>query len=203
MSYRLPAMPVMTDPSVKCCDGHLTPMHLKTLRAMGDALIAARPLEAKVGFNESSRVREDKRKAITQWLPFPTRDNGTQWIYDMCADVVQQANGLYWRYDLTDFYDQLHYVRYTAPSDHFMWHRDSGDDWRRPQRKLAFSLLLSDPSEYEGGAFAINDGAEQEVKASEAGTFIIFPASLLHRVMPVTRGERRALIGWASGPPLR
>ena len=203
MSYRLPEMPVMTDPSVICADAGLTPMQLKAIRELGDALIAARPLEAQVGFHAESRVREDKRKAVTQWLPFPTADNGTQWIYDMAGDVVQQINALHWRRDLTSFHDQLHYVRYTAPGDHFTWHRDSGDDWRRPQRKLAFSLLLSDPSEYEGGGFQIHDGAEQTVKATEAGTFIIFPASMLHRVLPVTRGERRALIGWASGPPLR
>jgi len=203
MPYPLPDMPVMNDPTVKCADSGMTPMQIKAIRELGDALIEARPLEAKVGFNEQSRVDLSKRKAITQWLPFPTRDNGTAWIYEMCADVVQQINGLYWRYDLTHFYDTLLYARYTAPMDHFTWHRDSGDDWRRPQRKLAFSLLLSEPHEYEGGEFSVNDGVEQTVRATEPGTFIIFPAFMLHRVLPVTRGERRALIGWASGPPLR
>jgi hypothetical protein len=203
MPYLLPPPPVMNDPSVKCADSGMTPMQVKAIRELGDALIATRPLEAMVGFHEASRVDESKRKAITQWLPFPTVDNGTQWIYDLCADVVQQINGIYWRFDLTHFYDTLLYARYTAPSDHFTWHRDSGDDWRRPQRKLAFSLLLSEPSEYEGGGFQIHDGVEHTVNATEPGTFIIFPASMLHRVLPVTRGERRALIGWASGPPLR
>ena len=203
MSYRLPPPPVMVDPSVKCCDAGLTPGQLKAIRELGDGLLAERPIAARVGFNEASRVDPAKRHAVVQWLPFPTATNGTAWIYEMCADVIQQANGLHWRYDVTDFYDQLHYVCYAAPSDHFTWHRDSGDDWRRPQRKLAFSLLLSDPSEYEGGAFQVNDGAEHTVAATEAGTFIIFPASMLHRVLPVTRGARRALIGWAAGPPLR
>lgn len=203
MSYLLPPVSVMTDPSVKCVDAGMAPGQIKDLRELGDRLIATRPIEAKVGFNAESRVDEGKRKAVTQWLPFPTADPGTQWVYDMCADVVQQMNGLYWRFDLTHFYDQLHYVQYVAPSDHFTWHRDSGDDWRRPQRKLSFSLLLSEPGEYEGGEFMIHDGAEQTVKASDAGTFIIFPATMLHRVLPVTRGVRRSLIGWAAGPPLR
>jgi len=193
-------MPVMIDPTVKCCTDVLTPMQIKSIRDLGDALIATAPLEAEVGYNADRRVIERVRKAVVQWLPFPAQDPRTQWIYDMAADVVQQCNGLYWRFDLREFTDQLHYVRYTAPSDHFSWHRDSGDDWQRPQRKLSFSLMLSDPEEYSGGELQVLD---QTVKERGAGTFAIFPSSMRHRVLPVTRGERRALIGWASGPPLR
>ena len=116
------------------------------------------------------------------------------------ADGLSAPSMLFWRYDLVQFTDQLHYVRYTAPSDHFTWHRDSGDDWQRPQRKLSFSLLLSDPEEYSGGELQVLD---QTVKERGAGTFAVFPSSMRHRVLPVTRGERRALIGWASGMPLR
>jgi hypothetical protein len=195
--------PVLVDPSVKCADAELSPMQIKAIREYGDALIAATPLPAKVGYNEQSRQDPRVREAVTQWLPQPAADPRSTWIYDMAWEVVQQINGQVWRYDLTDFHDQLHYVRYDAPSGHFTWHRDSGDDWRRVQRKLAFSLLLSDPSEYDGGGFQIFDGGERTVKASEAGTFIIFPAWTQHRVLPVTRGERRALIGWAGGPPFR
>lgn len=203
MTYRLPPAPIMDDPNVKVVQDVCTPGHLKALREYGDALIAKHPLPAKVGFNAESAVDESKRRAVVQWLPFPDHDKRTQWIYAMAADVLQQANGLYWRYHLTDFYDQLHYIRYTAPVDHFSWHQDRGDDWRRPQRKLAFTLLLSDPSEYEGGGFQIFDGREITIKAQDAGTFIIFPSFIQHRVLPVTRGERRSLVGWAAGPAFR
>ena len=203
--------PVMADPSVKCVDAELSPMQIKAIREYGDGLIAAHPLAAKVGYNESSHADPVLRQAVTQWLPQPDYGRLTTlgpggesaWIYAMAWTVVQQVNGLIWRYDLTDFYDQLHYVRYDAPSGHFAWHRDSGDDWRRVQRKLAFSLLLSDPGEYDGGEFQIFDGGERTVQASEAGTMILFPAFTQHRGLPVTRGERRALIGWAGGLPFK
>jgi len=37
----------------------------------------------------------------------------------------------------------------------------------------------------------------------ERGTAIIFPAYVMHRVRPITRGVRRSLVAWVSGPPYR
>ena len=61
---------------------------------------------------------------------------------------------------------------------------------------LSFTLFLSEPDTYEGGALLIDglDG-EREVKLP-AGSLVLYPTGALHRVTPVTSGERLAAVGW-------
>lgn len=61
---------------------------------------------------------------------------------------------------------------------------------------VSLTLFLSDPAEYDGGALVIeNTGGEQSYRLP-AGAAIAYPATTLHRVEPVTRGERLAAITW-------
>lgn len=57
---------------------------------------------------------------------------------------------------------------------------------------LAVTLFLSDPREYEGGELSIEDHYGAHNIKLRAGDLIMYPASLLHRVQPVTRGVRLA-----------
>jgi PKHD-type hydroxylase len=61
---------------------------------------------------------------------------------------------------------------------------------------LSFTLFLSDPKTYDGGALVIDgsDG-ENEVRLP-AGSLVLYPTTTLHRVQEVTRGERLAVVGW-------
>lgn len=61
---------------------------------------------------------------------------------------------------------------------------------------LSFTLFLSDPATYEGGALEVEDEfAPREVRLA-AGDLILYPSTTLHRVTPVTAGERLAVVGW-------
>jgi PKHD-type hydroxylase len=61
---------------------------------------------------------------------------------------------------------------------------------------LSATLFLADPDDYDGGELVIEGrfGA-QEVKLP-AGHMVLYPASSLHQVRPVTRGERIASFFW-------
>lgn len=62
---------------------------------------------------------------------------------------------------------------------------------------VSFTLFLSDPESYDGGALVIETTAgEQEIKLP-AGAMVVYPSMTLHRVSEVTRGERLAAVGWA------
>ena len=62
---------------------------------------------------------------------------------------------------------------------------------------VSFTLFLSDPESYEGGALVIEStGGEEDVKLP-AGSLVAYPSTTLHRVAPVTRGVRLAAVGWA------
>lgn len=63
---------------------------------------------------------------------------------------------------------------------------------------IAVTLFLSDPRDYDGGALAIRTAfGEQRVK-SPAGDAVLYPASSLHRVETVTRGERLVAVTWVQ-----
>jgi PKHD-type hydroxylase len=61
---------------------------------------------------------------------------------------------------------------------------------------VSFTLFLSEPSDYDGGELVIDTaGAEDAVKLA-AGSLVLYPATSVHRVEEVTRGERLAAVGW-------
>lgn len=63
---------------------------------------------------------------------------------------------------------------------------------------LAMTLFLSDPKDYDGGELIISsDFGAQKIKLP-AGSMVLYPASTLHRVDPVTRGARLAAVSWVQ-----
>ena len=60
------------------------------------------------------------------------------------------------------------------------------------------TLFLSDPGDYDGGELMIQRGSEEEAIKLPAGAAVIYPSGALHRVAPVTRGERLAAITWVQ-----
>lgn len=71
--------------------------------------------------------------------------------------------------------------------------RVSGDQMRTD---LSATLFFSNPSEYEGGELVIEDTyGVQKIKLN-AGSMILYPASSLHHVTPVTSGTRLASFFW-------
>ena len=67
-------------------------------------------------------------------------------------------------------------------------------------RKLSFSVLLSDPEEYEGGDLLVWQSNGYFTMPKKKGTIVFFPAYTEHEVTPVTKGIRRSLVGWIHGP---
>lgn len=66
----------------------------------------------------------------------------------------------------------------------------------RIRTDLSATLFLSDPDTYDGGELVIEDAyGEQRVKPA-AGQMVLYPATSLHRVEPVTRGVRTASFFW-------
>ena len=96
-------------------------------------------------------------------------------------------------------WSKLLFSRY-APGDAYGMHADdatmAAEDGGRLRTDLSFTLFLSPPDAYQGGALVVDglDG-EREVKLP-AGGVVLYPTGALHRVEPVTAGERVACVGW-------
>jgi PKHD-type hydroxylase len=72
-----------------------------------------------------------------------------------------------------------------------------GSDFRI-RSDLSATLFLSHPADYDGGELIVQTQfGEQSVKLP-AGQIVLYPASSLHRVAPVTRGERVASFFWVQ-----
>lgn len=61
---------------------------------------------------------------------------------------------------------------------------------------FSFTLFLSDPDAYGGGDLLVQDLLGEHGFRPPAGTAVLYPTGALHRVAPVTHGERLACVGW-------
>lgn len=61
---------------------------------------------------------------------------------------------------------------------------------------LSATLFLAEPDSYEGGELVVEDRYGLHQVKLGAGDLVLYPASSLHRVTPVTRGERIAAFFW-------
>lgn len=61
---------------------------------------------------------------------------------------------------------------------------------------LSATLFLSEPDEYQGGELIIEDSFGAHAVKLAAGDMILYPASSLHRVEPLTGGVRLASFFW-------
>ncbi len=92
--------------------------------------------------------------------------------------------------------------RYAADDGHhFGIHVDNavrGDHLTglRIRTDLSVTLFLSEPDDYDGGELVIEDNyGSHEIKLA-AGSLVLYPASSLHMVTPVTSGMRLASFFW-------
>jgi len=63
---------------------------------------------------------------------------------------------------------------------------------------ISFTLFLSAPEDYDGGELKIESSEGERAYKLPAGALILYPASTLHRVEPVTRGIRYAAVSWVQ-----
>jgi len=63
---------------------------------------------------------------------------------------------------------------------------------------LSATLFLTDPGDYDGGELIVEDAYGEHAVKLAAGDMILYPASSLHRVAPITRGSRWASFFWVQ-----
>lgn len=63
---------------------------------------------------------------------------------------------------------------------------------------VSCTLFLSEPADYDGGELVINDTFGVQTVKLPAGHMVIYPSSSVHRVEPVTRGQRVASFFWVE-----
>ncbi|MGY2318224.1 Fe2+-dependent dioxygenase [Pseudomonas sp. SDO5522_S412] len=83
----------------------------------------------------------------------------------------------------------------------FDWHIDNAIRGLKGVRErvrtdISATLFLADPASYDGGELVIRDTFGEHAVKLPAGHLLIYPGSSLHKINPVTRGERIASFFW-------
>jgi len=143
-------------------------------------------------------------------------DKHSWWLYNELEKCVIEANARLFQFDIQYVTDHLHYVIYPTPNKpdktgntrkeggYLDWHMDIGRGAVN-RRKLATTVQLSDPNDYEGGEFQVWYGGREQfiTLPREKGDVLVMPTFYLHNITPITKGERRALVFWTGGEPFR
>ena len=154
--------------------------------------------------NTKAKVRKSK-------VNFIKVNSETAWIFEKINFVISNLNDNFFNFDLNG-YDSLQYTVYnSSEKGEYGFHMDTCMGFDLPKdmyetRKLSLTFLLNEPNvNFQGGEFQMNLG--QEGKATtinmKKGDMILFPSFMIHRVKPVTKGIRKSIVAWVTGPKFR
>ncbi len=157
-------------------------------------------IKGRIGGDKRSELRETVRKSRIRWLAPDLK--GMEPPYKAITDMINEVNDDYFHFDLTHLLSFQFAEYHAKEKGHYDFHIDGGLFSWLGERKLSMSMLLNDPSEYEGGKFQFRLGTKVITPSEIAvkGQSIIFPSFISHRVTEVTKGVRKSLVVWACGP---
>lgn len=153
---------------------------------------------AKVG-NTTGNLNEEIRRSNVSWIG---PEHAPKEFFAYIESLVQDNNEKFFKFDIIGMESLQYSVYDSAYMGHYSWHTDTSKN-NGDMRKISISILLSDPSEYEGGRFLFNQFGTVTDAYEKKGRAILFPSWIPHCVTPVKRGVRKSLVGWVVGPNLK
>jgi PKHD-type hydroxylase len=162
-----------------------------------DALIALAErsglVPATVWSEAGDRVQAAIRSAETSYHP---RSDETGWIYDRLDRLFAEAGSAF-GLPVGPVGEPLQILRYAVGGHYQTWHSDAGYD-RGSGRLVSVSVELSPLGAHEGGDLEIVPDTIGRARDLPRGGARFFPSRALHRVTPVRRGVRHALVIWTG-----
>jgi PKHD-type hydroxylase len=144
---------------------------------------------------------EDKstRNSEIIWV---REDHNSSWLFNKFSQIASRVNYEHFMLDV-DGYDAFQYTKYSASEkQHYDWHTDSHYEYLDRDRKISAIIMLSDPSEYEGGEFECIHRGNPNMSYREKpqkGDVLFFASWMSHKVHPVLSGTRKSLVCWIMG----
>jgi len=157
------------------------------------------PQKAQVGMGRPGGGTDTKKRVTTiSWIPFQEMPE----MYDDLNRFIQRANLNHYGFDDIQITENAQFTEYPE-GGFYDWHMDCDINMEHepPVRKISMTLLLNDPSEFQGGDLELISPG-RKVKLTQ-GNAITFASFINHRVAPVTKGVRQSLVVWFGGKPFR
>ena len=154
--------------------------------------------QAQVGGGAKGTVDTKTRTSHISWIPFKK-------MLDMYKDIeklMQKTNRNHFGFDGMTLTEPAQYTEYPE-GGFYDWHIDSDINCAHepPVRKISMTCLLSPENEFEGGDLEVM--SEGKVAKLKQGQIVFFASFVRHRVKPVIKGNRKSLVMWFGGTPLR
>ena len=147
--------------------------------------------------HEETGIHHDKRpRNLVQNNIVNLVGDDVQWIYDRMIHILNDCNQ-HFQFDITEMRG-ISIVRYDI-GDHYKKHHDLLMEMEG-SRKLSISIQLSEPEDYDGGELVLYTGEIPIYSPTLKGSGIMYVATIVHEVLPVTRGHRYSLVAHYSGP---
>ncbi len=155
-------------------------------------------MEGQVGSGSglSNTVKETRDCLVSFIQP----SQHSEWLFSKFSQLVSQVNSDHFLEKI----DMIETFQYTVYKENhlYSWHIDKMAFYRKKERKISATILLSDPSEYEGGEFQLipqGDITKPITFKPNKGDVIFFASWMPHQVAPVTKGIRKSLVSWVLG----
>ena len=192
-----PTEPILKSYIVETTEPVFTPQQCQMVIDKGMSL---KKETAAVGMGNPDGSGVDTKKRITtiSWIPFKEMPE----MYRDIENTMLKANGNHFGFDGMQLTEPGQFTHYLT-GGFYEWHMDNDvlGKHQPPVRKISMTLLLSDPSTFEGGELEfMQNGKAAKLKQGQA---IFFTSWLQHRVKPVTQGERKSLVMWFGGPSFK
>jgi PKHD-type hydroxylase len=199
MIYPIPPVNTFGKDHSAYWEGFLTDAELNYLINVNNWSNAA---PAQIGSDNNITTNQNIRSTKISWLE-PSNENKDIW--NKLAKVIAEVNSRYFHFDLTGFYEPIQLGVYTAEDNgHYDWHIDAFTGNKSTPRKLSMVLMLSDPSDFEGGELLLKSNNDNYTSLNMVkGRAWFFPSYMLHKVTPVTRGTRKTIVLWVGGPAFK
>ena len=191
-----PTEPIWKSYIVETTESIFTPQQCQMVIDKGMSL---KKEDAKVGMIKPEGGVDTKKRITTiSWIPFKDMPE----MYKDIQATMLKANGNHFGFDGMKLTEPGQFTHYLT-GGFYDWHMDNDvlGKHQPPVRKISMTLLLSDPSTFEGGELEfMSKGKTAKLQQGQA---IFFASWLQHRVKPVTQGERKSLVMWFGGPSFK
>ena len=171
--------------------GALTDAQCDAAIALADVGRTARgPVYGGAGYHVDPIVRDVQSTLVAR--------ADARWLFER-LDALFAAAAVPFGLPVGPIGEEIQVLRYDEGGHFRTWHSDAGLDGVE-RRRISMSVELSERGDYEGGELEVVPDLVGRARTLPRGSAQLFPSRALHRVTPVVRGTRWALVAWTGAP---
>lgn len=170
-----------------------TYLHIENLLSK-DQLGLINTLSSQAMFNDGKLTASKSAREVKNNLQMDMQNQQYMQIQQVIVAALNQSSILREATFLKNVYPFL-LSKYTEGME-YGWHVDSPLMGNMMRTDIALTVFLNDPADYEGGELELRTPVGDKLYKLPQGDAICYPCTQLHRVRPVTAGERRVAVSW-------